>query len=504
MSDDLITRLQRHVEQVDALAPSLEEMLTASGGNGARADGVATRGDDLKLGDRVELAQPIEIKGSVSRRMSMWTAGAVAAAAVALVMVGVFAVTGGNNSVVVSDVVSPPEVIEPAPLSDAVDPAPPLSIVDSLGHRWSRIPHDEEVFGVDSAGVDSVMTDVIAGGPGLVAVGTDGSHYDQNGFEESGALEFGDAAVWTSTDGITWSRVPHDEAVFGGAAMNSVTTGGPGLVAVGETISGAAVWTSVDGVTWSRVPNDEAVFAGADMTRVTVGGPGLVAVGPSFFEDGAQVWTSVDGLTWSRGPDEDEVFGGAGIRDITAGGPGLVAVGWFEDEAAGFVQRAAVWASVDGLTWSRVPNDEAMFGGGDEHHMEAVGVGGPGLVAVGWFANEDVYDQGTAVWTSVDGLSWSRMPYDEAVWGYGHVTSLVPVDSGLVAVGGDYFPGPPDRGGRVWTSPDGITWSRAPHESFFDNSKLTSVTVGGPGLVAVGDTFGADSDGVVWTAMLEN
>ena len=41
------------------------------------------------------------------------------------------------------------------------------------------------------------------------------------------------AAVWTSVNGITWSRVPHDETVFGGASgrwMNSVTVGGPGLV----------------------------------------------------------------------------------------------------------------------------------------------------------------------------------------------------------------------------------------------------------------------------------
>ena len=25
-----------------------------------------------------------------------------------------------------------------------------------------------------------------------------------------------DAIVWTSADGLTWSRLPHDEAVFGG------------------------------------------------------------------------------------------------------------------------------------------------------------------------------------------------------------------------------------------------------------------------------------------------
>ena len=77
------------------------------------------------------------------------------------------------------------------------------------------------------------------GGPGLVAVG----------LEASGGDVF--AAVWTSADGITWSRVPHDEAALGGEGsqgMRGVTAGGPGLVAVGNDRLGddinAAVWVA--------------------------------------------------------------------------------------------------------------------------------------------------------------------------------------------------------------------------------------------------------------------
>ena len=51
---------------------------------------------------------------------------------------------------------------------------------------------------------------------------------------------------------LTWSRVPHDEAVLGGEGgqgMTSVTAGGPGLVAVGGAGPGgdedAAVWVAV-------------------------------------------------------------------------------------------------------------------------------------------------------------------------------------------------------------------------------------------------------------------
>ena len=66
--------------------------------------------------------------------------------------------------------------------------------------------------------------------------------------------------MWTSPDGITWSRVPHEVAVGvvsgelrefepncdgkrwadGVEVMRSVTVGGPGLVAVG--LSGFASW----------------------------------------------------------------------------------------------------------------------------------------------------------------------------------------------------------------------------------------------------------------------
>ena len=52
------------------------------------------------------------------------------------------------------------------------------------------------------------------------------------------------AAVWTSVDGITWTRVPHDEALFGDTTMSSVTAGGPGLVAVGESEEGTVVWAA--------------------------------------------------------------------------------------------------------------------------------------------------------------------------------------------------------------------------------------------------------------------
>ena len=193
------------------------------------------------------------------------------------------------------------------------------------------------------------MLGVTGGGPGLVAVGVDALGGDAA------------AAVWTSPDGITWSRVPHDEAIFGGLqGMFGVTGGGLGLVAVGVgDDNDAAVWTSPDGTTWSRVPHDEAIFGGDDfqvMLAVTGAGPGLVAVGQDWSGGNADaaVWTSPDGTTWSRVPHDEAIFGGAGDQEmlsVTVGGPGLVAVGndggqaAIGDDGSGGDRDAAVWVA---------------------------------------------------------------------------------------------------------------------------------------------------------------
>jgi hypothetical protein len=373
-----------------------------------------------------------------------------------------------------------------------------------LGVEWSRVVDDASVSGVPGW---QEMTWVTAGGPGLVAVGHDWS-------------DGGDAAVWTSVDGQVWSRVPHDQAVFGGAneqLMSSVTAGGPGLVAVGHDQSDAgdlvaAVWTSVDGLVWSRVPHDDAVFGPSlqSMRAVTAWGPGLVAVGVAGIGDvDAAVWTSVDGLVWSRVPHDHAVFGGLseqGMSSVAVGGPGLVAVG---DDWSGGDLDAAVWTSVDGLVWSRVPHDAVVFGGLSDQVMSSVAAGGPGFVAVGqdWSAGHG----DAAVWTSVDGLVWSRVPHDEAVFGgpsdrlpsERSMSSVTAGGPGLVAVGYDWSGG--DQDGAVWLSTDGLVWSRVPRDrAVFGGPSIQSmlaVAAGGPVLVAVGcDSSGDDQDAAVWVS----
>lgn len=465
MSAGLLSQLRSYYESVDEDQDPIRPEEVSGLLESARESPLS----EVPMGDgHVRPLRSLPTRGGMQRR---WVIAAAAAAVVLVVAAPVLL------------------LLERAGSDSPVATAPESTSLLSL--TWSRVPQTEAVFsGEGNTGIGSVTV----GGPGLVAVGG-----DANG-----------GAVWTSANGVTWSRVPHDEAVFGGenVTMVGVTAGGPGLVAVGwegdtfadtPPYADAAVWTSVDGITWSRVPHNEDIFGAAFMTRVTAGGPGLVAVGMDGpWDDGdAAIWTSGDGLTWTRVPHNEAVFGGVDsqvIYDVTVGGPGLVAVGsdggrgWWDNNPE---NRPAVWTSVDGVNWSRVPDDEAAFGRGGNPVMLGVTAGGPGLVAVGadwWPPGEAI----TPIWTSPDGINWTRVPHDTTVSAVS-LTSVTAGGAALVAVGESDA----DRNG-VWTSVDGISWVQVPHdEAVFGRwpDWVSDVTVFGEGFVAVGYH---NEDGAIW------
>ena len=178
----------------------------------------------------------------------------------------------------------------------------------SDGFDWSPVPETNlgqlseaatTTPGVVVVGGGRRLSGLVAATPGVVVVG-----------RQTAALGLG-ALVWFSPDGVTWSRVPHDDAVFGSAWMNDVTYTDGRYWAVGATREPRtpAVWSSNDGVTWTRVEAEGEGFAEADMYLVTEGGPGLVAVGQRrapVADSDILVWTSSDGAHWEAAV---EIFG---------------------------------------------------------------------------------------------------------------------------------------------------------------------------------------------------
>jgi hypothetical protein len=268
-------------------------------------------------------------------------------------------------------------------------------------------------------------------------------------------------AVWVAVDGCTWTRVPHDEAVFGGLGgqrMMSVTAGGPGLVAVGsDYMDGTgwpdvAVWVSTDGYTWLRIPDEKKVFGGPggqEALSVMVLGSDVVAVGSAESYANAAVWVSADGYAWSHIPHDESVFGGQGRQEmvaIVANKRVLVAVG---GDNSGGDDDVAVWTSVDGYIWTRI-QDRKTFGKPGSQSASCVTTWEKGFLLLG--VDESGGDAEPAVWSSTDGSKWMRVGDGSAPGGSGQeFISLTTWESGLVAVGRDDSGEDPD--GAVWMSP---------------------------------------------------
>jgi hypothetical protein len=235
------------------------------------------------------------------------------------------------------------------------------------------------------AGLD--LWDVIAGGPGFIAVG--------GGFPEGS--ETATALIWVSQDGRSWLSVP----LFGEAARGlarAIVATGDGYVVVGSGCcpDEAAVWLSGDGISWERLP-DQPGFGSTAMLGIASTPTGLVAVGCAAVMEcgGGLSWTSPDGRSWSE-PVTMPIL----PFDLVSAGTGVLATGTTEAYGGG----AASSLSEDGSTW-----------------LAPVEVGAPGsletaaeledgfLAAGGWF-DMDSGASGPLLLRSADAGAWEPVP----------------------------------------------------------------------------------------------
>lgn len=365
--------------------------------------------------------------------------------------------------------------------------------------EWQVDP-DGDWVRVEDAGLDGVgpLSKVVDVGGRLVAIGG------------------GPTPIVTSTDGVDWTPVdvPAED-------LQNLIVGGPGVIASGSTVDGdPALWTSPDGLTWTQVDDPAELLSahGSGIRAVTVGGPGFEeALGRE-----PTTWISGDGLTWMPiDATEDSVA----IDDVTMGGPGFVAVGladlagetWGSPPQAADIpgmHTAAVWTSVDGRTWSRVPHDPGVFSPEPWVEMNLVTAGGAGLVAVGNASGGG--NSRTTVWTSDDGQTWVRVLDELDVLGGvdAEIVAVIDTGRGYLAMGqrccevdeyGALGSFPWYTNAELWTSVDGRAWERVEDDSFAtpeEHLKVINDVIATPlGLVAVGgastqeDSAGEDPPG---------
>ena len=368
---------------------------------------------------------------------------------------------------------------------------------------WERLDYMEEVFAPGAW-----IGEIIDTGAGLLAVGSMAAE----GWADIEADL--DAAVWNSDNGETWIAATHDEGVFGGEhdqQMSGVTAGGTGFIAVGSDASGgdadAAVWLSAEGLWWQQTAHNEANLGGdghQHMEAVVAlpDGAGYVAVGSEtpLTDDGElpapipAAWTSTDGWTWQRVTVEEQTLvsdHSATMVDAAVYDGLVVAVGHERADAAPY---AAVWTSPDGVTWTRIPYDPIVFAGDGEYRMASVTAHDQGILAVGGRGG---------VWRSADGRIWERTTLDTGPEEY--LESVATTDFGFVAVGTDWSLDDGVYNAVVWWSTDGDTWYPYPADKTagFEGDTIQGmylVAAGGPGLVAIGSYVALEGLApVLWT-----
>lgn len=179
------------------------------------------------------------------------------------------------------------------------------------------------------------------------------------------------ATLVTTTDGETWIENAHpSQSLFDSSGIAAVIEGGDGLLAAGASPGGefvptAAVFTSPDGLRWRRVTptggpdfDDKAI---EDVARI---GDRYIAVGGDFFETGLMTaWVSPDGFEWRRLPHppdttDPSVAHMTGQAITVADGYVWVAGRDYDARRSEPQGIPALWRSVDGEAWARVPLED--------------------------------------------------------------------------------------------------------------------------------------------------
>lgn len=269
-----------------------------------------------------------------------------------------------------------------------------------------------------------------------------------------------------------------------GATLNGVTASSDGMVAVGSDAEGAAAWTSTDGVTWQ--PVEVADADGVDALHAVAldgGGVAFGAVDP----DPSRTWSASAGSQPWEPADSGGIDGR--VNAVAADGDRWVAAGDLVDAETGAGAAGAVWTSDDGRRWEslgELPLNEGTIsdvvvegdavvvvgfdvdggkvwtsaGGVDlqavaEGEFDAATIQGVARTVAGYVAlGRALGDLRPVVWTSEDGVAWTREDPSTAAFAPDlQINDLATVDGALVAVGAA------PQGGAVWTSDDGASWT---------------------------------------------
>lgn len=279
---------------------------------------------------------------------------------------------------------------------------------------------------------------------GAGALVFDGKMWLLGGWNPSNPVEFPEVCnseVWSSTDGATWTEQVAEAPWEGRHTAGYAVFGGRMWILGGDPIQGhyqPDAWSSADGVTWTEetdaLPWGERVLHHTvvlDDTLYVMGGQTL----PQFTTEAEEtvlyndVWASTDGVTWTRILEEAPwaprgMIGGSAVLD---GRMWLLGGGTYDTpDHPDRDYYAEVWSSADGVEWTQ--HADAPWTPRQYHD---VAVFDDRLWVLEGYAGGNLAD----AWWSADGESWTEVP--DTPWAPRHASSLFVHDDGLWVVAGN-------------------------------------------------------------------
>jgi hypothetical protein len=223
----------------------------------------------------------------------------------------------------------------------AVGAPGPLVFTSADGTTWQPASGPGSITD-DLAGVSAVA--VAAGPAGYVIVG--------KLVAPGGACV---ADVWWSPNLTSWTRAHDVNDVNGSSQVLSVAADAHGFVSVGSHNGKPAVWTTTDGRSWTTIVLPvPAGASSAVLQQIAINGDRLAALGQETTTGGIVPFAELSvnrGTSWSQVP-----FSPAGpdtaFTALTADSGGFTAAGQFGEPGQ---RQIALWTSANGTTWAPSP-----------------------------------------------------------------------------------------------------------------------------------------------------
>jgi N-acetylneuraminic acid mutarotase len=307
--------------------------------------------------------------------------------------------------------------------------------------------------------------------------------------------------VWQTTDGLNWSELSSRAQFSPRSSHQGIEFNGEMWIVGGFATDGRIadratneLWRSSDGVNWSRVTPNGAIFSPRSAHGAAVFNNRLWVIGGTSNPTGASgidvrmndVWSTADGITWQQEPTPG-FTPRSGFGTVAFNGKLWVIGGCVS--ATNCLND--VWSSVDGVAWT----NEVLSAPFSERGVGAI-VFNNALWVLGGETSAGVPIDDA--WRSIDGINWTLQ--SRGAHASPRTRSVFQVLNGRLYVVGGVSNGNYTTGVRyndVWSSADGLTWRQDLANGPFSPRSLSSLIAHNNELWLIGG-FNADVLNDVW------